>query len=136
MGSHCKNTFVRDGCFFKSHTVPIYFTKDKRTWGKSISGHVLNHFYIIYKLNLIVFKALNCDAPNYIQSLVSINQPPKPLRSGDKKYEPKEYRWKLKSKRYLSFHITAPCYWKILPDDVLNIKLDLNDFKKWFKPYS
>ena len=27
-----KSPFLRDGRFFKSHTVPIYFTKDKRTW--------------------------------------------------------------------------------------------------------
>ena len=30
--------------------------------------------HIIYKLNLIVFKALKGDAPDYIQSLLSINQ--------------------------------------------------------------
>ena len=27
-----KSPFVRAGCFSKSHTVPIYYTKDKRTW--------------------------------------------------------------------------------------------------------
>ena len=27
-----KIPFVRAGCFSKSHTVPIYYTKDKRTW--------------------------------------------------------------------------------------------------------
>ena len=30
---------------------------------------------IIYKVNLIVFKALNGNAPNYIQSLLSLDQP-------------------------------------------------------------
>ena len=27
-----KSPFVRADCFLKSHTVLIYFTKDKRTW--------------------------------------------------------------------------------------------------------
>ena len=30
-----KSPFVRAGCFSKSHTVPTYYTKDKRTWSKS-----------------------------------------------------------------------------------------------------
>ena len=50
---------------------------------------------IIYKLNLIVFKALKGDAPDYIQSLLSLNQPPRPLRSSDKMYKLEERRWKL-----------------------------------------
>ena len=47
---------------------------------------------IIYKLNLIVFKALKGDAPDYIQSLLSLNQPPRPLRSSDKMYKLEERR--------------------------------------------
>ena len=43
--------------------------------------------HIIYKLNLIVFKALNGDVPDYIQSLLSINQLARPLRLGDKMYK-------------------------------------------------
>ena len=27
-----KSPFVRAGCSSKSHTVPIYYTKDKMTW--------------------------------------------------------------------------------------------------------
>ena len=38
--------------------------------------------------------------PHYIQPLLSINQPPRPLRSGDKMYKLNEHRWKLKSKAY------------------------------------
>ena len=38
--------------------------------------------HIIYKLNLIVFKALKGDAPDYIQSLLSINQQARPLHLG------------------------------------------------------
>ena len=45
-------------------------------------------------------------------------------------YKLKEPRWKLKSKGYRSFHVAAPRYWNNLPDDVHNIELDLNDFKK------
>ena len=52
---------------------------------------------IIYKLNLIMFKALKGDTPNYIQSLLSINQLVKPLCSGDKMYKPKT-EWKLETK--------------------------------------
>ena len=45
---------------------------------------------IISKLNLIVFKALKGDAPDYMQSLLSINQLARPLHSGDKMYKLKE----------------------------------------------
>ena len=84
--------------------------------------------HIIYKLNLIVFNALK--VPDYIQSLLSINQLTRPLRSGDKMFKLKEPQWKLKSKGYRSFHVAALCYWNSLPDDVRSIELDLNDFKK------
>ena len=89
---------------------------------------VLQH--VICKLNLIVFKALKGDVPDYIQSLLSISQLARPLRLGDKMYKLKEHQWKLKSKRYQSFHVAVPRYWNSLPDDVRNIELDLNDFKK------
>ena len=71
--------------------------------------------HLIYKLNLIVFKALKGDAPDYIQSLLSINQQARPLHSGDKMYTLKEPRWKLKSKGYRSFHVAAPRFWNSLP---------------------
>ena len=70
------------------------------------------------------------DVPNYIQSLLSINQLARPLCLGDKMFKLKEHRWKLKSNGYRSLHITAPCYWNSLPANVCNIELDLNDFKK------
>ena len=73
-----------------------------------------------------MFKALKGDAPDYIQSLLSINQLARPLRSGDKMYKLKEPRLKLKSKG--CFHVAAPRYWNSLPDDVRNIELDLKPF--------
>ena len=91
--------------------------------------------HIIYKLNLIVLKVLKGDAPDYIQSLLSINQLARPLSSGDKMYQLKEHRWKLKSKGCQSCHVAAPLSWNILPDDVCNIELDLNDFKKRLKTF-
>ena len=90
---------------------------------------------IIYKLNLIVFKALKGDAPDYIQPLLSLNQPPRPLRSSDKMYKLEERRWKLKSKRFRSFFVSAPRYWSSLPDDIRNIHLDLKEFKKKLKTF-
>ena len=42
---------------------------------------------IIYKVNLIVFKELNGDAPEYIQSLLSLDQPSRSLRSSEKVYK-------------------------------------------------
>ena len=90
---------------------------------------------IIYKLNPIVFKALKGDAPDYIQSLLSINQLARPLRSGDKMYKLKEHQWKLKSKGYRSFHIAAPHCWNSLPDDVHTMELDLSDFNKRLKTF-
>ena len=50
-------------------------------------------------------------------------------------YKLKEPQWKLKSKGYQSFHVAAPRYWNSLPDDVHNIELDLNDFKKRLKTF-
>ena len=91
--------------------------------------------HISYKLNLIVFKALKGDAPDYIQSLFSINQPARPLCLGDKMYKLKEPRWKLKSKGYQSFHVAAPCYGNSFPDDLHSIELDLNDFKRRLKTF-
>ena len=42
---------------------------------------------IFYKLNLIVFKALKGDAPDYIQSLLSINKLRRPLSSVNNMYK-------------------------------------------------
>ena len=68
------------------------------------------------------------DAPDYIPSLLSINQ--LSLHSGDKMYKLKEHQWKLKSKGYRSCHIAALRYWNSPSGDVRNIELNLNDFTK------
>ena len=45
---------------------------------------------IIYKLNLIVFKAFKRDTTDYIQSLLSTNQIARQLHSSDKMYNLKK----------------------------------------------
>ena len=57
------------------------------------------------------------------------------LRSSDKVYKLKEHRWKLKSKDSRSFYVAAPRYWNSLPDDIRDIKLNLNEFKKRLKTF-
>ena len=38
-------------------------------------------------------------------------------------------------KQGISFHVAAHSYWNSLPNDVHNIELDLNAFKKRFKTF-
>ena len=45
------------------------------------------------------------------------------------------HRWKLKSKGSRSFYVAAPRYWNSLPDDIRDIKLNLNEFKKRLKTF-
>ena len=81
--------------------------------------------HTIYKVNPTVFKALNGDAPDYIQSLFFLDQPLRSLRSSDKAYKLKDHRWKLKSKGFILF-----CSTMLLerpPDDICDIKLKLNE---------
>ena len=96
---------------------------------------------LLFKINLkakptkvfeqiFTFKVLNGNVPDYIQSLVSLDQPSRSLCSSDKVYKLKEHRWKLKSRGSRPFHIAAPCYWNRLPDDIHDIiKLNLIEFK-------
>ena len=90
---------------------------------------------IVYKVNLLVFKALNGDAPDYIRSMFTFYNPPRTLRSSSKKYILKEERSKLKTMGNRAFAIAAPRHWNSLPDDLRDIQLNINDFKKKLKTF-
>ncbi len=72
-------------------------------------------FRIQFKILLIVFKALNGQAPSYISDLISFKS--KPLRSANKAllYVP---RSRLQFKGDRAFAVAAPRLWNQLPPDI------------------
>ncbi len=87
---------------------------------------------IIYKLMLIVFKALNGQAPTYILDMLNIYKPCRNLRSGKKCL-----LQEVKSNRTWgdrSFSVAAPHLWNQLP---LYIKTsnNIHSFKKSLKTH-
>ncbi len=74
-------------------------------------------FRIQLKILLIVFKALNGQAPSYISDLISYKSTSKPLRSANKAllYVP---RSRLKFKGDRAFAVAAPLLWNQLPPDI------------------
>jgi len=90
---------------------------------------------IIYKINVIVFKALNGDTPGYISDMIELHKPVRALRSSNKKYMLKEKKSNLKTMGDRSFTNAAPKIWNSLPDDIRNIDLKLHDFKTKLKTH-
>ena len=90
-------------------------------------------FRIKYKilLNLIVFKAMNNLAPEYITQLLQPHNPPRILRSTDKSLlsEPRSNR----SFGDRSFSVAAPCLWNALPSHLKSIS-SLPQFKTALNP--
>ena len=86
-------------------------------------------YRIIYKLLLLVYKALNGKAPPYIMDLLSTYQPSRTLRSRNKHLliEPRSHR----SWGDRSFSVAAPHLWNQLPlhirssDSILSFKKSL-----------
>ncbi len=74
-------------------------------------------FRIQFKILLIVFKALNGQAPSYISDLISFKSTSKPFRSANKAllYVP---RSRLKFKGDRAFAVAAPRLWNQLPPDI------------------
>ena len=87
---------------------------------------------IVYKILLIVYKAINGHAPLYIVKLLSFYTPPRNLRSNEKLLliEPKsKHSW---GDRY--FVVAAPRLWNKLPLYVRTSQ-SLDVFKKNLKTY-
>ena len=84
-------------------------------------------YRILYKLNLLTWKALNDQSPDYLSEMISERDCDRDLRSGNTKVlsVPKT---KLKTMGDRAFSVTAPKSWNNLPKD-----LRLNDRLQSFK---
>ena len=85
-------------------------------------------YRIIYKILLLVYKAINGLSPSYISSLLSICSSSCPLRSCSNKLL-QVPRSKLKSYGDQRFSIAGPKLWNSLPVSLRNAD-SLNSFKK------
>ena len=91
------------------------------------------HFRIIFKLLLIVYKALNGKAPSYIYKLLSYRNFPRSLRTSGQELLTVPLA-KLKTYGDRAFSTAAPRLWNNLP---LNIRKSASEdiFKKNLKTY-
>ena len=89
-------------------------------------------YRIVYKLLLIVFKALNNLAPDYISHLLTPYEPPRLLRSSNKSLlcEPRSNR----SWGDRAFSVAAPRLWNNLPDNLKSCT-SLDQFKSLLKTH-
>ncbi len=88
-------------------------------------------FRIQFKILLIVFKALNGQAPSYISDLISFNSAPKSLRSANKALLDVP-RSRLKFKGDRAFAVAAPRLWNQLPPDIKSAPSNLEFLKRIF----
>ena len=89
------------------------------------------HFQILFKVLLLVYKALNGMAPLYITELLSYRTCSRTLRSTDQKHlaGPKS---RLKTYGDRAFSVAAPKLWNELPLDLRSLAT-INLFKKHLK---
>ena len=92
-------------------------------------------FRIKFKINLLVYKSLNRQAPSYLTSMLNYQQHQRTTRLARKSYMLQEKRSKLVSMGDRAFSDVAPKYWNELPDDIRNIELPLDIFKKKLKTH-
>ena len=88
-------------------------------------------YRIIYKILLLVYKAINGFSPSYISNLLSFNSSSYSLRSCSNKLL-QVPRSNLKSYGDRRFSIAGPKLWNSLPASLRNAD-SLNSFKKTFK---
>ena len=92
-------------------------------------------FRIKFKINLLVYKSLNRLAPSYLTSMLNYQQHQRTTRLARKSYMLQQKRSKLVSMGDRAFSVVAPKYWNELPDDIRNIELPLDIFKKKLKTH-
>ena len=92
-------------------------------------------FQIKFKINLLVYKSLNRQAPSYLTSMLNYQQHQRTTRLARKSHMLQEKRSKLVSIGDSSFSVVAPKYWNELPDDIRNIELPLDIFKNKLKTH-
>ena len=83
----------------------------------------------------MVYKALKGLAPSYLTSLLTYHTPLPKLRSSEKKFILNQPRYKLHTMGRRAFSIAGPTLWNSLPDDVRNVELSVDQFKKKLKTY-
>jgi hypothetical protein len=88
---------------------------------------------ILYKINMLTFKAIRDLAPEYLKDLVEVYHPSRVLRSASKNYLC-EKRSNLKKAGDRAFSVCAPKAWNKLPEDIMSIN-DLDEFKKALKTF-
>jgi hypothetical protein len=86
---------------------------------------------IEFKINLITYKCLNDQAPEYLCELISVYNPPRSLRSTDQNLLSVPTT-RLKSYGDRAFSKAAPTLWNKLPEDVKRAT-SLGDFKQKLK---
>ena len=88
---------------------------------------------IVYKINLLTFKALNGMAPEYISSLLTQYEPVRTLRSSSRGFL-KEKKARLKKAGERAFSVCAPKLWNKLPCHVVK-SLSVESFKVALKTH-
>ena len=88
---------------------------------------------IKFKINVITFKALKGEAPTYIKAMLEYHQSARSTRSSRKQFILEEKRSKLVTMGDRAYSIVAPKYWNNLPDDIRDLNLSLDIFKKRLK---
>ena len=91
------------------------------------------HQRIMYKVNLMTYKALHGLAPKYIADMLIAYTPQRALRSSSKGLL-QEQKSRLKTAGDRAFSISAPKLWNQLPEHLRTCE-DLNSFKKTLKTY-
>jgi hypothetical protein len=90
-------------------------------------------FRIMYKVNIITFKALHCDGPSYISELIPMYVPNRVLRSSQQNLL-QVPRYRLKTFGGRCFSTCAPILWNSLPDDIRS-ESNLLHFKSKLKTF-
>ena len=82
-----------------------------------------------------MFKALTGNAPNYIMDMIELHIPQSRLRSAQKKYQLLQKCYKLETMGKRAFSVAGPLLWNNLPDNLRNITLTMEQFKKNLKTH-
>jgi len=88
---------------------------------------------IMFKILLLTFKALHGLAPTYINDLLQLYVPSRPLRSSNA-FLLKSRKYNLKTYGYRAFSVAAPQLWNVLPLDTRKTDC-LETFKSRLKTY-
>ena len=83
----------------------------------------------------MVYKALKGLAPAYLTSMLTYHTPLSRLRSSTKQFILKQPRYNLETMGRRSFSIAGPTMWNSLPDDLRNVDLSVEVFKKKLKTF-